>query len=91
MKEDLQGKLIDYAKNGNEPLNETPPDNSTPTMSESLLHELIERNGIGNAPAVKKMVGKWHSTLIAIGTDETAEILMPESAWNALKNRWVQK
>lgn len=45
-----------------------------------LLKELIRRNGFSDAPTKVTRQGEWSSVLLAVGKDETAEIILTGDA-----------
>ena len=43
-----------------------------------LLQELLRRNKVAEAPWTKVLIGKWVESIIAIGKDNTAYLIMSE-------------
>ncbi len=49
-----------------------------------LLRELVRRNKKQTAPALIELHSRHYSILVAVGADETADIIMAEEAMTAL-------
>lgn len=54
---------------------------------EQLLNSLLLLEPLHTAPAKKELFGKWYETIVAIGDDHTATILIDSDAYYALLER----
>jgi len=57
------------------------------TLETSALREIIKQNGRSDAPIkTERAEGEYVSCLVAIGPDETAEIILTKDALKLLEN-----
>ena len=47
-----------------------------------LLRELFMRNKVGQAPVKSSREGEWSSSIVAIGKDNSAEIVLTDEAYD---------